>query len=658
MRAVPGLHRPEGEDAIERLADLLLVPGFQDPKRRERVAEIGGETLANVMGDQASRFGVRDPAPFAGGEVEFVGEDREGVAQVEGAALGSSFDRQDRVGMADLLARQAVVLAAEDDPDFAPRRLLQDAGRRLAGAEGRGPIAALGGAREDEGQPAQRFVEGRDLERAFEQSLGGDRIVERFGMEFRDAPEDPQASEAEIRHRARDCADVPRAFGLHQDDVDVVEESRADSHCGIRSGRRWSAFGLGHGEFYEDVTSGEDSDGADRIWWTRIRNPETQVMTPGLRSCFVRRLFGAALVVVAAAATGFAQDLWRLPDGSFAEGVIKKTSGGLVVTSPFGTRVVATGECTKEDAKAAQVRFAALAAETPEDFAAGRAALARWAYEAGLHAETERELERVFTADIDQPVARDLIRRIALEWTVHPGETATAGKERTHAIDAIFEEFAPKGKVEAVLAAEKAARFGAEQLVLRRALKSLKHQLPHVRWLGARVLSDFRSEPERINPLYKRALLDDAYAVRREAVRSLKVSADPVFVRLFAKNLYHKTDAVRVHAGEALGELGMAEALEPLVAALADTWKPVRNHIAVTTQRAYVKDFDVEVAQAAVIADPIVDVVTEGAILDVAVVAITVERHTYSAALSRLSGLDYGTNAEAWYRWLAARSKS
>jgi type II secretory pathway component GspD/PulD (secretin) len=42
-----------------------------------------------------------------------------------------------------------------------------------------------------------------------------------------------------------------------------------------------------------------------------------------------------------------------------------------------------------------------------------------------------------------------------------------------------------------------------------------------------------------------------------------------------------------------------------------------RANITVINHVAYVKDFDVEIAQAAVIADPIVDVVREGVILDV-----------------------------------------
>nr|MBP8299171.1 hypothetical protein [Planctomycetota bacterium] len=42
-----------------------------------------------------------------------------------------------------------------------------------------------------------------------------------------------------------------------------------------------------------------------------------------------------------------------------------------------------------------------------------------------------------------------------------------------------------------------------------------------------------------------------------------------------------------------------------------------RGHVAVINQTAYVRDFDVEVAQAAFIADPKVDVIQDGIVLDV-----------------------------------------
>jgi hypothetical protein len=55
-----------------------------------------------------------------------------------------------------------------------------------------------------------------------------------------------------------------------------------------------------------------------------------------------------------------------------------------------------------------------------------------------------------------------------------------------------------------------------------------------------------------------------------------------------------------------------------------------------------------------VIADPIVDIVQEGAVLDVGLVAVSIERGYYSRALRRLAGVDFGARVAEWDSWLKA----
>jgi hypothetical protein len=74
--------------------------------------------------------------------------------------------------------------------------------------------------------------------------------------------------------------------------------------------------------------------------------------------------------------------------------------------------------------------------------------------------------------------------------------------------------------------------------------------------------------------------------------------------------------------------------------------------VAITSQIAYVKDYDVEVAQTAFIADPVVDVIQDGAVLETAVIHVQVERRLYRDALRHLTGADFGTKPGAWRRWL------
>ena len=73
-------------------------------------------------------------------------------------------------------------------------------------------------------------------------------------------------------------------------------------------------------------------------------------------------------------------------------------------------------------------------------------------------------------------------------------------------------------------------------------------------------------------------------------------------------------------------------------------------------QRAYVQDFDVEVAQNASIADPIINVLTEGSVLDVAVIGVTEyqlasERAAVRGALTQLTGANPGETTASWQRW-------
>ena len=83
---------------------------------------------------------------------------------------------------------------------------------------------------------------------------------------------------------------------------------------------------------------------------------------------------------------------------------------------------------------------------------------------------------------------------------------------------------------------------------------------------------------------------------------------------------------------EALGVAGYPAAVPVLKAQLARLTSPAkasgqtappRSHIFVGKQTAYVQDFDVEVAQASAIADPQVNALNQGAVLDVRVIAVT-----------------------------------
>ncbi len=358
-----------------------------------------------------------------------------------------------------------------------------------------------------------------------------------------------------------------------------------------------------------------------------------------------------------------AQQLIRLQDGSRVEARLRSGSRAALL-SVFGLRFVdketVVGVVPSAQVDGIRESYEAQTKRANPDDNRGRAALARWCLDQGFYTGAKEQLEAVFRRDPDCRPAQELVARIAEEWLLDADEVGPKPRDRRRHIRNLFSRHAARDLTTAMICAHKLREVSAED-TLRSALKGLKHKEASVRWLSARELARHRRHPERINPLYRRCLLDPAPAVRREAVRSLKVLKDPVFVRLFAKNLFNKQQRLRMTAAEALGELGSQEAVLPLVDAMrlagSGGASGGRSHIAVTRQRAYVKDFDVEVAQAAVIADPVIDIVTEGVILDVRVVSVSVERAAYAGALRRITGETFGGDAKAWRDWLKGRQK-
>jgi hypothetical protein len=161
--------------------------------------------------------------------------------------------------------------------------------------------------------------------------------------------------------------------------------------------------------------------------------------------------------------------------------------------------------------------------------------------------------------------------------------------------------------------------------------------------------------------------------VRSEAARTLVAPNQPDVVQPVLRALGSKHAAVRGNAADALGmfgALGLASAtsaVEPLVHALsappaasAGAGIPSSGSIYVGRQIAYIRDYDVEIAQGAAIADPIVDVLHEAAQLDAKVLGVT-ELNVGVAvstricrALAKLTGQQLGDEPQAWLAWWTA----
>jgi hypothetical protein len=157
-------------------------------------------------------------------------------------------------------------------------------------------------------------------------------------------------------------------------------------------------------------------------------------------------------------------------------------------------------------------------------------------------------------------------------------------------------------------------------------------------------------------------VLDTSADVRGSAALALKAFADPGVILPAVRAIGSQHAEVRTNAIEALANMEYREAVEPLFHHLVSLQSggggsgAPRVHIFTGRQTAYVQDFDVEVAQFAAIADPIINVQVEGQVLDVAVVGVTeyvvaAERATVRRALAKLTGANPGDTTVAWQKW-------
>lgn len=359
-----------------------------------------------------------------------------------------------------------------------------------------------------------------------------------------------------------------------------------------------------------------------------------------------------------AAASGRAPEgIHRLADGSLLEGTAHRRGPEVVLETPFGTRSIpaqAYEGLAPDSLEDLRRRYKELADGSRTRAVQEQRALARWCKDRGLLSGLRRQLNILLALDVDEPWARSLLEDIAGTYAVHPLDGSPEDRDQRHFVEFLFQELAAADNTGAVLATEKAADL-PQKLSLRPAMRALKRGNVRARWAAARVLASHLDSPPRISLLYRTSLQDGSFVVRREAVRALAATKDTKFAEMYAHQLAGPEAVVRIRAARALGELGMEEGVRPLVAAMARAdggpW-PVHNNISVTRQMAYVKDYDVEVAQTAFIADPVVDVIQDGAVLDAGVIDIEFQKQVYAGALRQITGRDLGPDVRAWMRFL------
>ncbi len=372
-------------------------------------------------------------------------------------------------------------------------------------------------------------------------------------------------------------------------------------------------------------------------------------------------LLAALLVLVMplGAQRGRKPVLLTLRNGESVEGVIVRSKKGVISFKTWlGTRIVPERTVVaRRDPQKLREAYRGELQKVDKEKVIGHVKLARWCLARGFTSGLAAELDAILRREPNNTFAWGLIKKMAPTYRFAKKNKQPKDKPRW-----------ARKEVDLLYAAAKNQSFmGAamiraqldslpDDIQLGEAVKFSDRGTEPQRWIAAYMLGE-SNKVRRVKPLYRRALGDPSWQVRACAVASLKKHEDGTTIGPFERALFYgKYASTRTYAAEALGLLGDKRAVKPLIAALKSTGSggSPRNHVRISRQIAYVKDFDVEIAQAAVIADPIVDTVEDGIVLDVAVVSVGIQRRRISASLHQLTGAGSGFSAKEWSAWWRA----
>jgi hypothetical protein len=287
-----------------------------------------------------------------------------------------------------------------------------------------------------------------------------------------------------------------------------------------------------------------------------------------------------------------------------------------------------------------------------------RAALAAWAATAGLMLESLQEIDAVLAVEPDNKAALEILSRT---WFFTVPSLQVAPDALPAAEEELLRFGASQSPAGRELAAMELARHPDKDALRKRIGSELRSTVVTRRSFAA--LAMRRVFPgEGVKPLIARAVLDSSAEVRKGCALALKAANEPGLCVPIVKALGSQSPIVRANAAEALGDMGYVAAVEPLVTRLAAAVQSgggdrlPHSNIFIGRQFAYIQDFDVEVAQFQAVADPQVNVLIEGSVLDTAVggvleVGFAEESRAIQGSLSKLTKENPGHSANAWLAW-------
>ena len=293
--------------------------------------------------------------------------------------------------------------------------------------------------------------------------------------------------------------------------------------------------------------------------------------------------------------------------------------------------------------------------EEGEPHTGAQLSYARWLLGNGLIPEGLDVLDELLARHPNHDSARVTLSKLKLPEEL-PTLRSRDPEEVKRALKLALSYSKKKGAAHRELAIRRLAELGDPARTLT-PLLSIGRE--HERALAAHALR--RLAPAKsLEPLLQRCALDGSREVRTEAAHALAAVGEEGVIVPLVRALSSEYSSVRANSAEALGVAGYPAAVPVLKAQLARLTSPTkasgqtappRSHIFVGKQTAYVQDFDVEVAQASAVADPQVNTLSQGAVLDVRVIAVTsggsTTRSELAAVRAALASLKAREAAEA-----------
>lgn len=389
------------------------------------------------------------------------------------------------------------------------------------------------------------------------------------------------------------------------------------------------------------------------------------------------------LILVLAAAPALLADVVVLKNGLKLYGTVSQADCRVSVTLDGKTHTVNKNRVAR--VVAGESRFEEFSRRSKElgDDAAGWYRLALWARSQKLPRVREA-LETVLKLDPDHRATRRMLgyERIGGAWVTGaeaqrrkgfvlcggkwmlPAEADRLMKEglmkQAPATDAHRKRATQLAK--ALLDDDAAVRKAAQQQLrevpdaaLVRPMKRVLYAAqPKTRILAVKTLGRI-GDRTALPWLIQVSMYDASSEVRNAAFRSVRGFRDADVFFPYARALFSKSPRATVMAANALGALGDMRGVDIVLRRVSiGIGEAGRANIMVGKQNSYIQDFDVEIAQAAAIGDPIVQTIRDGIILDYKILGgygeawILEKANAFADALSQMTGRDYGKN---WKRW-------